>query len=50
MAPVKRKISPYAQAHEEAQAAKNVVDTPQTRSDSYKLSYLDDQFILRGEL
>ncbi|MGD9161245.1 MAG: TIGR00730 family Rossman fold protein [Desulfobacteraceae bacterium] len=50
MAPVKRKTSPYAHAHEEAEAARNVVDTPQTRSDSYKLSYLDDQFILRDDL
>lgn len=50
MVSVKSKTSPYAHAHEEAKAAKNVVDTPQTRSDSYKLSYLDDQFILRDDL
>lgn len=50
MARVKRKISPYAHAHEEAKAAQNVPDTPQTRSDSYKLSYLDNQFILRDDL
>ncbi len=50
MASNRRKLSPYARAHEEVKAAKNVVDTPQTRSDSYKLSYLDDQFILRDEL
>lgn len=50
MVSVKRKTSPYAHAHEEAEAAKKVVDTPQTRSDSYKLSYLDDSFILRDDL
>lgn len=50
MPKVKKKASPYSHAHEEAKAAKNVADTPQTRSDSYKLSYLDDQFILRDEL
>lgn len=50
MNPVKRKTSPYSHAHEEAKAAKIVVETPQTRSDSYKLSYQDDQFILRDEL
>ncbi|MBN2417892.1 MAG: TIGR00730 family Rossman fold protein, partial [Deltaproteobacteria bacterium] len=50
MASVKRKTSPYAHAQEEAEAAKKAVDIPQTRSDSYKLSYLDDQFILRDDL
>lgn len=50
MSPVKRKIGPYSHAHEEAKVVKSVVDTPQSGSDSYKLSYQDEQFILRDEL
>ncbi len=50
MAPSKKKTSPYAHAHEEAEAAKKSVDTPQTRSEAYKLSYMDDKFVLRDEL
>ena len=50
MASVRKKISPYAHAQEEAEAAKKAVDTPQTRSESYKLSYQDDNFILRDDL
>ncbi len=50
MPQAKRRISPYAHAHEEAQAAKITVETPQTLSPSYKLSYQDEQFILRDDL
>ena len=50
MAQIKRKVSPYSHAHEEVEAAKKVGDTPQTRSESYKLSFMDDQFILRDEV
>jgi uncharacterized protein (TIGR00730 family) len=46
----KKRISPYPNAHDEVQAARNVPDTPQTKSSSYKLSYLDEEFILRDEL
>lgn len=46
----KKRISPYPNAHEEVEAARNVADTPQTSSASYKLSYLDEEFILRDEL
>lgn len=50
MSEYKKRISPYPNAHEEVEAAKNVADTPQTSSASYKLSYLDEEFILRDEL
>ena len=46
----KKNTSPYSHAHEEAEASKKAADTPQTRSESYKLSYLDDKFILRDDL
>ena len=45
-----RKRGPYYEAHEEAESARRVVDTPQARSSSYKLSYQDPEFLLRDEL
>ena len=50
MPQIKKRISPYSHAHEEAKAAKVTADTPQTQSASYKLSYQDDDFILRDDL
>ncbi|NLA75275.1 MAG: LOG family protein [Deltaproteobacteria bacterium] len=46
----RKRVGPYPKAHEEAEAAKKIADTPQTKSLSYKLSYLDEEFILREEL
>jgi len=44
------KRGPFPQAHEDAKAAKLHVDSPQTRSTSYKLAYQDEDFLLRDEL
>lgn len=41
---------PFPEAHEDAKAAKLHVDSPQTRSPSYKLAYQDEDFLLRDEL
>lgn len=46
----KNKKSPYYGAQEEAASARRHVDIPQTRSNSYILSYQDTDFILRDEL
>ena len=40
----------FPSAQEDARAAQLHVETPQTRSPSYRLAYLDDDFILRDEL
>ncbi len=46
----KLKRGPFPEAHEDAEAAKLHVDSPQTRSPSYKLAYQDEDFLLRDEL
>ena len=40
----------FISAQDSAQSAYTEVDTPQCRSESYKLAYQDDEFILRDEL
>ncbi len=45
-----KKKTPYHDAREEAASARRHIDIPQTRSDSYRLSYQDTEFILRDEL
>jgi len=40
----------FPTAEEDAGAATRVEDTPQTRSDSYRLAYTDRDFLLRDEL
>lgn len=42
--------SPFPSAAEDAVAAERVVDTPQTRSGSYRLAFADPEFLLREEL
>ena len=44
------KKGPYPRAGDGAKAAKLHVDSPQTRSPSYKLAYQDEKFLLRDEL
>lgn len=44
------KRGPFPEAHEDAKAAKLHVNSPQTRSPSYKLAYQDEDFLLRAEL
>ncbi len=45
-----RKQGPYPKAFEGAEHAKLHVDSPQTRSPSYKLAFQDGDFLLRDEL
>jgi len=45
-----RKHSPFAPAAQSVPSAKPVVDTPQTRSSSYRLAFADQDFLLREEL
>ncbi|MCG6937521.1 MAG: hypothetical protein LJE83_05030 [Gammaproteobacteria bacterium] len=42
--------SPFPAAEEDVSAARLTADTIQTRSTSYRLSYTDDDFLLRDEL
>ena len=44
------KKGPYPRAGEGAKASKLHIDSPQTRSPSYKLAYQDEEFLLREEL
>ena len=44
------KEGPYPRADEGARAAKYHIDSPQTRSPSYQLSFQDLDFLLRDEL
>jgi uncharacterized protein (TIGR00730 family) len=41
---------PFPDAHEDAQSAQVIPDTPQTRSPSYRLAYDDPDFLCRDEL
>ena len=41
---------PFPSARHDAEAARPSKDTPQTRSHAYQLSFLDEDFMLRGEL
>ena len=45
---ISRQVFPTAE--DDADAAKKVRDTPQTRSQSYQLAYADNDFLLRDEL
>ncbi len=40
----------FISAHDDAQSARLLVDSPQCRSSSYRLAYQDDEFLLRDEL
>ena len=40
----------FRSAHEDAEAARQYVDSPQSLSPSYKLAYQDEDFLLRDEL
>jgi len=44
------KKGPYPKAKVGAEAARLFVDSPQTRSPSYKLAFQDEDFLLRDEL
>ena len=44
------KACPFPTAHEDAQAARLYVESPQTASPSYRLAYQDHDFLLRDEL
>jgi uncharacterized protein (TIGR00730 family) len=50
MTPPKMRISLFPSASEDAKSAQIHADTPQTRSSSYALSFLDKDFMLRDEL
>lgn len=41
---------PFRDSHQDARAADSVPDTPQTRAPAYRLSFLDNDFMLREEL
>lgn len=45
-----RGFCPYKRATEEAESAMRHVDSPQTRSSSYRLAYQDADFLLRDDL
>jgi uncharacterized protein (TIGR00730 family) len=45
-----RRFGVFPTANEDAQAAKRHVDTPQCQSDSYRLAFQDQDFLLREEL
>ena len=45
-----RGFCPYKRAAEEAESALRHVDSPQTRSHSYRLAYQDPDFLLRDDL
>ncbi len=45
-----RGFCPYKRATEEAESALHHVDSPQTRSPSYRLAYQDPEFLLRDDL
>lgn len=49
MSSVSKKKRLFAPAHEEAQAARLHIDSPQCRSASYRLAYQDEDFLLRDE-
>ena len=40
----------FPRAHEDAQAARRHIESPQTRSPSYKLAFQDEDFLLWDEL
>ncbi|MEP2532328.1 TIGR00730 family Rossman fold protein [Shimia sp.] len=44
------RLHPLADAHSDRTAAKDVPDTPQTRSPAYRLAFADDDFLCREEL
>ncbi|MFA3919712.1 LOG family protein [Ruegeria hyattellae] len=44
------RLSPFRDAHTDRSTAREVPDTPQTRSPSYRLAFADDDFLCRDEL
>lgn len=50
MSALDSKKGPYPRAGDGAKAARVHVDSPQTRSPSYRLAYQDEEFLLRDEL
>ena len=44
-----RRTGPFCSADESAKSAQLYVESPQTRSPSYKLAFQDDEFLLRDE-
>jgi predicted Rossmann-fold nucleotide-binding protein len=44
-----RGFCPYKRATEEAESAMRHMDTPQTRSSSYRLAYQDPDFLMRAK-
>ncbi len=43
-------LSPLRDAHEDIETARDIPDTPQTRSPAYRLAFADDDFLCRPEL
>lgn len=41
---------PFRDSHQDAQTARAIPDTPQTRAAAYRLAFIDDQFMCREEL
>lgn len=41
---------PFRDAHEDIETARDIPDTPQTRSGSYRLAFADPEFLCRDEL
>ena len=44
------RLSPFRDAQTDRSTAREVPDTPQTRSPSYRLAFADEEFLLRDEL
>lgn len=44
------RLAPFADAHQDIESLREVPDTPQTRSPSYRLAFADDDFLCRDEL
>ena len=42
--------SPFRQAQEDVETARDIPDTPQTRAPSYRLAFADDDFLCRDDL
>lgn len=42
--------SPFRDAHEDIETAREIPDTPQTRAPAYRLAFADDDFLCRDEL
>ena len=44
------RLSPFRDAHSDRATARDVPETPQTRSAAYRLAFADDDFLCREEL